>query len=110
MKEAHLAKMTEVWAYLKSKVLPELRCAEIEIDYTQSTIVEQRVLIKKPAQTPAPTTTSSSVTTTTSAPTTQAQPAAQNQPVVIEKQAEYLIIEDKNKGIIIEMDGSNVDW
>ena len=110
MKEAHLAKMTEVWAYLKSKVLPEFRCAEIEIDYTQSTIVEQRVLIKKPAQTPAPTTTSSSVTTTTSAPTTQVQPAAQNQPVVIEKQAEYLIIEDKNKGIIIEMDGSNVDW
>ena len=47
-KEAHLAKMPEVWAYLKSKVLPSLRCAEIEIHYTRSSIVEQRLLIKKP--------------------------------------------------------------
>ena len=98
VKEAHLAKLPAVWDYLKSSVLPEFRCAEIEIHYTRSSIVEQRVMIKKPAPTPAP------------APVAQAQPVAQNKPVVVEKQIEYLIIEDKHKGIIVEMDESNVDW
>ena len=110
VKEAHLAKMHTVWNYFKSDILPEFRCAKIEIVYTRSSVVEQRVMIQKPTPTPTPTANSSSVTTTPSTPTTQAQPAAQNQPVVIEKQAEYLIIEDKNKALIIEMDGSNVDW
>ena len=28
----------------------------------------------------------------------------------VEKNIEYIIIEDKNKGVIIEMDEANVDW
>ena len=132
--EQHLAKMPAVWSYLKSKVLPELRCVQIEVDYCRSSIVEQRVLIQKP--TPAPTTASASPATTPTvtptpkqsapaaknapvakpAPATQnanaaQQPtAAQDRPVVIEREIEYLIIEDKRNGIIIEMDNANVDW
>lgn len=114
-KEAHLAKMPEVWAYLKSKVLPSLRCAEIEIHYTRSSIVEQRLLIKtpEPAPTttqPAPATQPTPTSTSASASTTSSQPSAQNKPVVIKKSAEYLIIEDKRKGVIIEMDDANIDW
>ena len=108
MKEAHLAKMPEVWAYLKSKVLPELRCAQIEIHYTQSTVVEQRVMIKKPA--PAPVSTPAPAQKPTPTAQTQTQPTAQNQPVVVEKTVEYLIIEDKRNGIIVEMNDAEVDW
>lgn len=99
-KEAHLSKMPVVWSYLKSDVLPEFRCAEVEVHYTRSSVVEQRVLIAKPAPAATP----------TPAPTAQAQPVAQNKPVVVERQAEYLIIEDKHKGVIVEMEDSNVDW
>lgn len=97
-KEAHLSRMPAVWSLLKSEVLPEFRCAEVEIHYTRSSIVEERVMIQKPAPAPAP------------APAAQAQPVAQNKPVVVERQVEYLIIEDKHKGIIVEMEDSNVDW
>ena len=115
-KEAHLAKMPAVWDYLKSKVLPTLRCAEIEVVYTRSSVVEQRLLIQKQAtvSTPAPATTTTTqpaaAPAATTTPAVQSQPTAQNKPVVIEKSAEYLIIEDKRKGVIIEMDGANVDW
>ena len=123
VKEAHLAKLPDVWAYLKSKVLPTLRCTQIEIEYTQSTIVEQRTMIKNttPAPTVAPAVTSSPTPapaatpapqqqSKSAAPASQTQTASQNQPVVIEKNVEYLIIEDKRKGVIIEMDNTDVDW
>ena len=123
VKEAHLAKLPDVWAYLKSKVLPTLRCTQIEIEYTQSTIVEQRTMIKN--ATPAPTATPAVTSSPTpapaatpapqqqsksAAPVAQTQTASQNQPVVIEKNIEYLIIEDKRKGVIVEMDNTDVDW
>ncbi|MBO5813913.1 MAG: hypothetical protein J6R13_05300, partial [Alistipes sp.] len=73
-KEAHLAKMPEVWAYLKSKVLPSLRCAEIEIHYTRSSIVEQRLLIKTPE--PAPAAQPTSTTTTQPTPTSTSASAS----------------------------------
>lgn len=125
VKEAHLAKLPDVWAYLKSKVLPTLRCTQIEIEYTQSTIVEQRTMIKNttPAPTAAPVVTSFPTPAPAATPApqqqsksaapaaqTQTQTASQNQPVVIEKNIEYLIIEDKRKGVIIEMDSTDVDW
>lgn len=100
VKEAHLSKNPAVWSYLKKQVLPEFRCAEVEIHYTRSSVVEQRVLIRKPAPAPAP----------KPAPAQQTQPVAQDKPVVVEKNIEYIIIEDKHKGVIIEMDESNVDW
>lgn len=115
-KEAYLEKMPAVWSYLKGKVLPTLRCAVIEIVYTRSSIVEQRTLIQKPAPTSAPATMPATpaqpaaAPAATTTPAATAQPTAQNKPVVIEKSAEYLIIEDKRKGVIIEMDGANVDW
>ncbi len=101
-KEAHLSKMPAVWDYLKSSVLPEFRCAEIEIVYTHSAIVEQRVLIRKPTPTPAP--------APVQQPPQQQQQSAQNRPVVVEKQIEYIIIEDKRNGVIVEMDEVDVDW
>lgn len=97
-KEMHLSKMPAVWSYLKSDVLPEFRCAELEIHYCRSSLVEQRVMIKKPTPTPAP------------AAQTSPQPVAQNKPVVIQRDVEYLIIEDKHKGIILEMEDADVDW
>ena len=131
--EQHLAKMPAVWSYLKSKVLPELRCVQIEVDYCRSSIVEQRVLIQKPAPSPSATPTVTPTpkpstpavqngTAAQTAPATQNTPAtqsnnaaqqptaAQDKPVVIERDVEYLIIEDKRNGIIIEMDNANVDW
>lgn len=116
--EQHLARLSSVWSYLKSDILPDLRCAEIEFTYCRSTIVEQRVLIEKPTPAPAPAAATAPATTPTpatnsaavqSTPTNQ-QAAAQNKPVVIERQAEYLIIEDKRNGVIIEMDNAGVDW
>ena len=93
-------------SYLKEQVLPECRCAEVEIHYTRASVVEQRVLIRKPAPAPAP----KPESTPKPAPAQQTQPTAQNKPVVVEKNIEYIIIEDKNKGVIIEMDEANVDW
>lgn len=106
VKEAHLSKNPVVWSYLKEQVLPEFRCAEVEIHYTRASVVEQRVLIRKPAPAPAP----KPESTPKPAPAQQTQPTAQNKPVVVEKNIEYIIIEDKNKGVIIEMDEANVDW
>lgn len=100
--EAHLSKMPAVWDYLKASVLPELRCAEVVIYYTRSSIVEQRVMIRKPTPVPA--------ATTAPATNTHSSSAAQNQPVIIERQIEYIIIEDKRNGVIVEMEDSNVDW
>ena len=110
VKEAHLMKLSSVWAYLKGSVLPQFRCAKVEFVYCTSTIVEQRVMIQKPAPTPAPApaTTSAPATVQTTASTPQS--VAQNKPVVVERTVEYLIIEDKRNGVIIEMDGPSVDW
>ncbi len=105
-KEANLAKMPAVWSYLKNHVLPEFRCAEVEIVYTNSDIVETRDRIQRPAPaTPAP-----SASAAKPAPVAYNQNAPRNQPVVVEKQIEYIIIEDKRNGVIIEMDDSDVDW
>ena len=116
VKEAHLMKLSSVWAYLKSSVLPQFRCAKVEFVYCTSTIVEQRVLIQKPAPAPAPAPATTQAPVTSSAPATvqttasTQQSVAQNKPVVVERTVEYLIIEDKRNGVIIEMDGPSVDW
>lgn len=120
--EQHLAKMPTVWGYLKSAILPEFRCVQIEVAYCRSSIVEQRVMIQKPAPAttvapatqstaPAPKTAPQPNNTPTQNNNTSQQPTAvQDKPVVIERDVEYLIIEDKRNGIIIEMDSANVDW
>ena len=101
-------KLSSVWAYLKGSVLPQFRCAKVEFVYCTSTIVEQRVMIQKPAPAPAPAATPAPATVQTTASTPQS--VAQNKPVTVERTVEYVIIEDKRNGVIIEMDGPSVDW
>lgn len=45
-KELQLKKMSDVWNYMRTDILPPLRRVEIVINYAQGTIVEERTLIE----------------------------------------------------------------
>ena len=45
-KELQLKKMTDVWNYMRTDILPPLRRVDIVINYAQGTIVEERTLIE----------------------------------------------------------------
>lgn len=45
-KEQELKRMTEVWDFMRTDILPPLRRVEIVINYAQGTIVEERTLIE----------------------------------------------------------------
>ncbi len=98
VKEQHLSKMPAVWNLLKGKILPQFRCVQVDFTYYRSTIVEKRVLIKKPVA-PQPAATPAATT----------QPVAQKSPAATE-QIQYMIIEDKRNGVIVEMGEVDVDF
>lgn len=53
-KEMALKKMPSSWNYLKQDILPPMRRVEMAINYGEGSIVEQRMMIAKPAPAPEP--------------------------------------------------------
>lgn len=53
-KEEALKKMPLAWGYMKQRILPSLRRVELTITYGEGTVVEQRMMIRKPQPVPQP--------------------------------------------------------
>ena len=95
-KERSLKAMPAVWNYLSANVLPALRQADIEFDYSQDNITETRTWIEQPKPTPAP-----------SKPKPQANRCCCCGEIITDRMA---IIEDLSNGLIVEMGAVDIDW
>ena len=100
-KEAALKRMPDVWSYLKTQILPPVRRATVDVAYHQGKVVEQRVMIPKPAPKPAP------------AP----QPAPEPEVVIVEEVIERVadpccndFCNSEQLGVIIDMTGVEIDY
>lgn len=54
-KEQSLMKLPDAWSYLKTNILPKMRCAVVSISYTADKIVEKSAAIPQPKPAPAAT-------------------------------------------------------
>ena len=88
-KEAELHKYPEAWEYLKTTVLPPMRSAEADFDYTVDKIVEKVLAVApKPAPQPKPAQSSE----------VQQKPKAET-----EKRYPVAVVETTETGIIVEV-------
>lgn len=91
-KEAELVKHPEAWNYLKTTVLPPLRKAEVDFDYTLDKIVEKVVVVAapKPVQTAQPKPAHNT--------TVEQKPKSET-----EKKYPVAVVETSETGIIVEV-------
>ncbi len=86
-KEAQLKAMpAEVWDYLKTKILPPMRCVRTQIDYRDGRVIETRLLVARPACDPVP-----------------QQPQAECVPVA-QPCTPCVLVDEQITGILIELD------
>lgn len=52
-KEQNLMKLPQAWSYLKTNILPRMRCAVVTVNYTADKVVEKSVAIPQPKPAPA---------------------------------------------------------